>query len=311
MSAPPSPTKAKPEPVSGSFQYWTLVQWGVYALFYTIVALSLPFIFSQWVFIGLSLASLVLFTAVISPLMHWWVFDSASVWSNASLEKKKEVHNRLVSLVFNISTGVPSYAAYLELTTFLPLWSELMAGQTEMMHLFTAWVIGYILYDFPTLGRTFGKGATVIQLHHVAEALIMWSYCAGLRIGSLYVIGGGLMQLSSGMLHIQRLKMISDAARRGGPAETVADGAQAGSPPVMRKDGTPYAPSAFASYWKWPLAAAWLHARLLVFPYLQYVCLGVYPFNALHAFLFIAGVILNVMNASWLHKIIKMKSLSF
>jgi len=291
------------------FSVWSIIQWAVYILFYGVVLASLPFIFSKWVYAALMGGSGLFFYGLAGPLLERWVNSPSSPWRNAGVEGKKEAHNRLVSLMFNLSTGLPSYAAYFSAVSLLPTFTMLLDGRTDMMDFFTAWVLGYFLYDFPTLGATFGRGATIIQLHHCAEAIIMWSYCANMRIGSLYVIGGGLMQLSSGMLHVQRLRSLTQPRRK-------MENGQAGSPKVSpqaspQMSGREGQRDTFAALWKWPLALAWLHARMIVFPSLQWMGLTLLPLDIFHACLLVAGIALTAMNGLWLVKIVRMKSLSF
>jgi len=158
---------------------------------------------------------------------------------------------------------------------------EIMAGKTWMEDCFAGWSIGYIMYDFPTLFKTYGNGASIIALHHMAEAVIVYTYTVN-RIGSLYLMGGGLMQLSSGLLHVQRMMHI-----------------------------TGYSSNAFTRLINWLLIFFWFHARLLIFPYIMYICFRDNPLGFLHIFSLIVGSILCAMNGFWMYKIVRMKSLAF
>ncbi len=138
------------------------------------------------------------------------------------------------------------------------------------------------MYDYSTLGKVYGAAATLIQLHHCAEALILCSYVS-YEVSSAYVIGGGLMQFSSGVLHVQRILMLNGVSL----------------------------PKTLDMLLKVVLRYTWFHARLWVFPLLMWYNLNKFPIDALHAFLLVAGIALTVMNVLWLVKIWKMKSLSY
>jgi len=91
------------------------------------------------------------------------------------------------------------------------------------------------------------------------------------------------MQLSSGILHIQRIQMITNYDIG----------------------------STMKSVLKWSLTITWGWARLISFPYVQYLSYISYPLTYLHIFCAATGFALNFMNALWLVKIINMKSLAF
>jgi len=181
-----------------------LLQIVIIAMFITIILFIMPFIFETHLRIGFTLASICTFLLVPYPVQ--WFSDK--YWSGLDEKKRLECENRLASIAFNLTTGIPAYLGWWELFPGQPTMGEIMAGKTWMEDCFAGWSIGYIMYDFPTLFKTYGNGASIIALHHVAEAVIVYTYTVN-RIGSLYLMGGGLMQLSSGLLHVQRMMHIT------------------------------------------------------------------------------------------------------
>ncbi len=276
-----SSSSTAPEKKVAQDQLDLFLSWGIWVLFHGIGAIILPFIFERYTRVALVLAAYVLFTLV-TPAVRNYV-QHAKLFAHLPAHKRAEIENRLVSLLFNLSTSIPSYVGYYELwTSQLPDFATLMRGRVWMMDAFAAWSFGYIVYDFHTLKKTFGADAVIIQLHHVAEMVIVYVYTTEPE-GALYLLGGGLMQLSSGALHIQRV--LSMANYDMGPNGRVI--------------------------YKWFLTFVWGWARLVSFPYVQYLCFFTHPLTYLHLFCFATGLVLNVMNAFWLWKIFRQKSLAF
>lgn len=194
-----------------------------------------------------------------------------------------------------MSTGIPSYLAWYSLlpgTTY----ADLVAGRTGLMDAFSVWSIAYIMYDFSTLYKVYGKGSLLIQLHHIGEAVIVSAY-TGFPVASAYIVGnfvslsfllickkgGGLMQFSSGVLHIHRVCAMA--------------GVQL--------------PKAGQMLLNWLLIISWGHSRMIAFPYLMITNIQTFSMSYLHAFLIFVGIILTIMNGHWMWKIVRMKSLAF
>jgi len=196
-------------------------------------------------------------------------------------KQKLEMENRLVSLVFNISTGIPSYLCWMNMFPLVQF-SELESSRTLIMDVFNAWSLGYVLYDFLTLTKVYGKGAALIQWHHVGEGLVCYCYVIAPHLASLYLLGGGLMQLSSGILHIQRVF-----------------------------GWFPNLPSSITVTWKWFLTCIWAHARLWGFPLCMSIVYRANHVTVIHGLLLLTGTVLTVMNVHWQYKIYRMKSLAF
>jgi hypothetical protein len=257
-----------------------VLSYTIEGFFYFFAALSIPFILEKWRHLAVFLMAYFAFS-FIGPRIENWV-QTSPYFAKISDDKKKECQNRLTSLVFNTSTGIPAYFGYYELLVpFLPYWYQIEMGRVWMMDYFQAWSLGYIIYDFQTLKRIFGSGSLVIQLHHVAEAVICYSYTIE-KQGVLYLLGGGLMQISSGLLHIQRVSSIINW----------------GSP-------------TFQFVLKWSLASFWMYGRLVSFSWIQWRSFQIYELTPLHYFCLFTGIILWVMNAHWLWKILSKKSLAF
>jgi len=248
-------------------------------IFYTVLSLFFPWFLKNGLHIGVFLGAASFFT-----VLNYFLPSTTEKFFAKKFTKERqrlEMENRIVSLVFNLSTGIPSILVYLEMFP-LVTWERVAEGQTTIMDVFNAWSIGYILYDFLTLSKIYGKGASLIQWHHVGESLVCYTYIIHPELGSLYLLGGGCMQLSSGILHIQRIGSFFATTQ-----------------------------NTFLVVWKWFLAFTWAHSRLYVFPYCMYLILMNNEMGFMHFLLFLTGSILTVMNAHWLWKIIKMKSLAF
>ena len=77
-------------------------------------------------------------------------------------EKRGELENRITSVIFNMSTGIPSYLAYFGLLygkIIILFWmfkgvdgAGLRVGQTWLMDVFSVWSIAYIMFDYTMVG---------------------------------------------------------------------------------------------------------------------------------------------------------------
>jgi len=245
--------------------------------FYSLVAIFFPWLIQNRVHIGVFLGAASFFT-ILSSLVP---FLTEKLFAKKLEKQRLEMENRIVSLAFNISTGLPSCLVYLDLFPLVN-WTEIEEGQTFIMDVFNAWSMGYIFYDFLTLTKIYGKGASLIQWHHVGEALVCYTYVIHPELGSLYLLGGGCMQLSSGVLHVQRIAMFFSTKQ-----------------------------NLFLIVWKWILTISWAHSRLYIFPYCIYLVYINNELGFMHLLLLVTGTVLTIMNAHWLYKIINMKSLAF
>jgi hypothetical protein len=136
----------------------------------------------------------------------------------------------------------------------------MLLGRTLLMDVFSIITLGYIVYDYTTIFRVYEKGGVLIQLHHTAEALITVGY-GFFPVSAAYIAAGGLMQLSSGILHIQRILSIHGVAL----------------------------PATLASLLKWSLILTWLHSRLIAFVIVMVNNFMHFPMTLFHVFLLIAG----------------------
>jgi hypothetical protein len=222
------------------------LQLGATMLFVVFVLRTIPFFISCWLCSTVFLTSFGFFV-VVAQMVEIFLGPH---FQHLEREKKLECENRATSLVFNLSTGIPSILGFYELWSYFPPMVEVSAGRTWMMDIFAAWSLGYIVYDYLTLKKVYSSGIFLIQIHHVAEALCVLAYTTDTPYGSLYLLGGGLMQLSSGVLHVQRIWMIN----------------KMGSKLLLE-------------VWKWFLAATWFHGRLweVCVDSLLFVCLCLFP----------------------------------
>jgi len=170
-----------------------------------------------------------------------------------------------------------------------PSWERVTTQPTVFLDLFLGWSAGYIVYDFIHTVRVYGEASTLILLHHLAEIIICYGVVSVHRLGSLYLMGGGLMQLSSGVLHVQRLLLMVELNL----GSTVNN--------IIRVI----------------LVLSWAHSRVYIFPQLMYLAYLDCEMTLFHGITCLAGVILTIMNTWWLWKIIisffrpKKHSLSF
>jgi hypothetical protein len=251
-------------------------------VFFSALGLMVPWFLASYFHIGVYLISFGFFNFINSFVVP--VITQKYFAKKFTKDKQRlEMQNRLVSLVFNVSTGIPSYLVWVHMFP-LAEFDEIAAGRTFIMDVFNAWSIGYVTYDFLTLSAIYGKGASLIQWHHVAEAMVCYSYVGHPELASLYLLSGGTMQMSSGILHIQRiLSLFSNK------------------------------PTAVLIAWKWFLTAIWAHSRLWAFPLAMYLVYSLpsNPVGITHGLLLLTGNVLVVMSAHWLYKIYHMKSLAF
>jgi len=259
-----------------------LKKWFPFALFYGIVSQTWPFVVESHLHMIVTFVCWLCFFATSIPIYRL----GRRALGHISTPKQNECLNRVVSIGFNLLTGAPSYLAwYGFFQGFLPTFVELSEGRTAMMDIFACITIGYSLYDFPTLAETFGRGAALIQLHHCVEMSIVAAYCGNYgtnAVASIYLLGGGLMQISSGIIHVERIMTIMKAPQ-----------------------------SLFTRFWRWVLIANWTHSRLVVWPYLMWYCYNTQPLGVMHVFLLVVGSLLTIMNAQWLYKIVNIKSLAY
>jgi len=256
----------------------TILPGAIIAAFLGVCVAMFPFIFQEYWRIALFVGCGAFFSFVVEPLSRK---VSPHLFQHLSTEKRLEAENRLTSFVFNMSTGIPSYLAWYSLlpgTTY----SDLVAGRTGLMDAFSIWSIAYIMYDFSTLYKVYGKGSILIQLHHIGEAVIVSAY-TGFPVAAAYIVGGGLMQFSSGVLHIHRVCAMA--------------GIQL--------------PKVGQMILNWLLIISWGHSRMIAFPYLMITNIQTFPMSYLHAFLIFVGIVLTIMNGHWMWKIVRMKSLAF
>jgi len=250
-------------------------------VFFVGVTLSMfPWMLREYWRIILYITGLVLFFGVIQPASRA-VFKE-HFFASLSTNKRTEFEDRLVSLFFNLSTGIPSYLVIIGLFPGHPDPHILSTSRTGLMDVFSVWSIAYIMYDYCNLWRVYGSQAITIQLHHLAEALIVVAYSSHDEAAA-YIVGGGLMQLSSGLLHIQRIVAITGIKL----------------------------PQSVGFVLRWSLTLCWLHGRLIAFPLLMWKAYTIFPISPLHVALIIAGVALTAMNTFWMYKIFRMKNLGF
>jgi len=152
-SAPP--TKVLPGPVLPSDKKGTdspeielakegsfLKKWIPFALFYGFLSFSWPFVTESRLHILITCFCWLSFFAASFPIYHF----ARAFFAHLTPAKQNECLNRVVSIIFNVMTGVPSYLAWYNiLPGYLPTFDQLTEGRTSMMDIFACITIGYSL----------------------------------------------------------------------------------------------------------------------------------------------------------------------
>jgi hypothetical protein len=101
----------------------SMLQTAIILLFIFVVLLILPWMLENRLKIGFTLAAIITFMLVPYPV-HWF---SQKYWSGLEEKKRLECENRLASIVFNLTTGIPAYLG----------WWELFPGKIQNIFLYS------------------------------------------------------------------------------------------------------------------------------------------------------------------------------
>jgi len=258
-----------------------IVVYSVYAMFFIFFGIFfVPRVWYLRVFFWSFVASFAFFNFLVVPtewLLHFW-----PLYHQVTQQKRNEILNRCVSIVFNLSCSFHTYDLFFGMSWLgLPTLDATWRGDVWQLDLFVGWSIGYCLYDFLYLVQVYGETSIAILLHHCCEMLILTCYLYARALAGTYTISGALMLFSSAMLHVQRLFYFAKA-----------------KPNVM-----------FAI--KIVLLTTWCYGRLYAGPYVMYQAIVNLPMDWLHALLLSASSALLGMNLVWTWKIARRRDLAF
>jgi len=257
-----------------------LVEEGLTLLFSIFVLGALPWLFSEFYLIGTTILSFAVFNIVRSAKFLIPAFEAGSTTKDPAI-LRDELLNRLASILFNLSTGIPTYLSFYHL---LPPFWWLNSPHTIQIKIpvACAWSFGYVIYDFVHLS----KSNWVMRLHHMGEMVILLSNAYVPSIGTPYMLAGACTQISSSFLHWN--KICYELSRLGKQEK-----------PRLKK---------ISQVIHVLLVTSWVHGRLLLFPLFMYYAWVDNPLTPLHILNFLTGMCLVLASAVWLSKIIKQTS---
>jgi len=252
----------------------------IYLLFFFLVSVFIPVVWSRSIVLWSLLASFAFFNVLVFIVK--FLLEKCEFYNNLPTTKQLEIVNRAVSIVFNMSVALQAFEIYLGFGPFgLPKLDIVLTGTSWLYDLFCGSAIGYVLYDFLWLVSVYGETSVAILLHHCAEMLMLTASIYDPLVGILYTVSGAVMMLSSAMLHVQRICYLAKVS-----LETLL---------IV----------------KYILLFTWVTGRLIATPHLMYIAFSRAPFTYLHAVLLFAGVSLLGMNSLWGWKIATRKNLAF
>jgi hypothetical protein len=257
-----------------------LVEEGLTLLFSAFFIGALPWLLSGSYLWLTTLISFAFFNFVRHATFLIPAFEAGSTAKDPKIVRD-ELLNRLSSILFNLSTGLPTYLSFYHV---LPEWWWLNSPHTIEVKIpvACAWSIGYVLYDFVHLS----KSNWVMRLHHMGEMVILLSNAYVPTIGTPYMLAGACTQISSSFLHWN--KICFELGRIG-----------KGEKPWL-KVVSPIIHTL--------LVLSWIHGRLMLFPLFMYYAWIENPLTPLHILNFLTGLGLVLASAVWLYKIVKKTS---
>jgi len=251
------------------------------ALFFSLFVLgALPWLLSEFHLIATTLISFAFFNIVRSATFLIPAFEAGSTAKDPAIIRD-ELTNRIASILFNLSTGIPTYLSFYHLIP--PFWWLNHPHTIEVkIPVACAWSFGYVIYDFVHLS----KSNWVMRLHHMGEMVILLSNAYVPSIGTPYMLAGACTQISSSFLHWN--KICYEVSKLG-------------------KQEKPWL-KAISQVIHVLLVTSWVHGRLLLFPLFMYYAWVDNPLTYLHFLNFITGTGLVLASAVWLYKIISKTS---
>jgi len=257
-----------------------LVEEGLTLAFSIFVLGAVPWLLSESYLIVTMLISFSFFNIVRAATFLLPPFEAGSTTKDPKIIRD-ELFNRIASILFNLSTGVPTYLSFYHL---LPAFWWLNDPHTISIKIpvACAWSIGYVVYDFVHLG----KSNWVMRLHHMGEMVILLSNAYAPSIGTPYMLAGACTQISSSFLHWN--KICYEISKLGKQEK-----------PWLNK---------ISQVIHVLLVASWVHGRLMLFPLFMYYAWIDNPISPLHILNFVTGLGLVIASAVWLYKIIRKTS---
>jgi hypothetical protein len=257
-----------------------LVEEGLTILFSTTVLGALPWLLSGTHLILTTFISFTIFNIVRNCTFLIPTFEAGSTTKDPKIIRD-ELLNRIASILFNLSTGVPTYLSFYHL---LPAtwWLNNPHTIETKIPIACAWSIGYVIYDFVYLS----KSNWVMRLHHMGEMVILLSNAYIPSIGTPYMLAGACTQLSSNFLHWS--KICYEIGKLG-------------------KQEKPWL-KPISTVVHYLLVLSWIHGRLFMFPLFMYYAWVDNPISIVHALNFLTGLGLVIASAVWLYKIIRKTS---
>lgn len=257
-----------------------MVEEGLTLLFSMFVLGALPWLVNELHLILTTLISFTFFNIVRSAKFLTPKFEAGSTTKDPAIIRD-ELLNRASSILFNLSTGLPTYLSFYHVLP--PTW-WLNDPHTIAIKIpaACAWSIGYVVYDFVHLS----KSNWVMRLHHMGEMVILLSNAYVPSIGMPYMLAGACTQISSSFLHWN--KICYEFSRIGKQEK-----------PWLKPLG---------QLIHVLLVSSWVHGRLYLFPLFMYYAWIDNPLTPLHILNFITGVGLVFASAIWLYKIVRKTS---
>jgi len=249
----------------------------VYAItvfFYAIFFGFFPLLWQNQGYFWNFLVALVFFIVLIPVIT--WILGRFAFYQQQPERKQKEILNRIISIVFNVIVTTPANDLYYESGLFsLPPLRHLLTGNVKLMEFFCGTSMGYVVYDFTYLVLVYHETSAAILLHHCCEMLILSTYLYNPALGGTYTVYGGLMMVSSVLLHVQRICYLAKSNSQ-----------------IM-----------FAI--KMVLLFTWVMGRLVAAPHLVYLAITHIPMTPVHVLMLVASVALLLMNVIWAWRIYK------
>jgi len=205
-------------------------------------------------------------------------------YNKLPVNKQSEWNNRIISFILDASCCTPSLMAYYSIPPVITL-ANVIAGRSWEMDVAAGWITAYDIYDVIVAIPIYGKAAFTIILHHALQLFVFYSYFADPH-GVVFMIAGGVMLFSSGVLHIQRLLTFSGINSK----------------------------SLFFRAINYFMVLAWIHTRFIAYFYLIYYFANpftVRPLTFNHLANSVIAILFSGMNFMWLKKMVLMKDISF
>jgi len=256
----------------------TLSQDGVGIAFYLASLAALPWMVTRIDLIFAFSAAFLVFTAIRNAKFLIPHFETGESGLDHEATRK-EFLNRISSIVFNISTGIPTYLDYYH---FLPRdwWLDHPHTLEVKIPFACAWSMGYVFYDFVYMK----PNNVTMRIHHLGEMVILLTTAYVQSLGMHYMLGGAIMQISSAFLHLGKILFLIGQLNKGKKVSWLKTATQ-------------------IQYYL--IIITWIHGRLFMWPQWMYNAWIANPGTGLHILLVVTGIVLTGANVIWLYKIVR------